>query len=75
MDLVSLCFNCLCPDHIATICSNVARCLRCRGEGHQAWSCKRPRLTDVAGPTLQQPKPIPSIFISPSDGDFILTAP
>jgi hypothetical protein len=41
IDLAGLCFNCLWPNHIVALCSNVACCLCCHCEGHQAHSCKR----------------------------------
>jgi hypothetical protein len=49
-DLVNLYFNCLRLDHITVMCPNVDRCLCCRGEGHQALSCKWPRSPDATGP-------------------------
>jgi hypothetical protein len=37
-------------DHVATVCPNLARYLRCCWEGHQAGACKRPRSSDSSGP-------------------------
>jgi hypothetical protein len=42
-DLVGFCFNCFSADHVTAECRNPPRYLRCRGEGHKARSCKRPR--------------------------------
>jgi hypothetical protein len=50
VDLVGLCFNCLSSDHIIYVSPNVARYLRCHGEGHQTRSCKRAWLSDSTVP-------------------------
>jgi hypothetical protein len=49
-NLVGHYFNYLCPNHVAADCRNLARCLRCHREGHQARACKRPRSPDPSGP-------------------------
>jgi hypothetical protein len=79
LDLVGLCFNCFSADHVAAECRNPPRYLRCRGEGHKARSCKRPRSPSegaAAGgravraprcspsrPTLRVPPPQPQVTI------------
>jgi hypothetical protein len=68
-------FNCLRPDHMAAECTNVARCLRCQREGHQAWSCKRPWSPDVAGPPRQQQRQSTVAILHPRRGDIVLGVP
>lgn len=46
--LVGLCFNCLASDRVAARCRLPSRCLFCKGTGHQAKDCKRPRSSDRA---------------------------
>jgi hypothetical protein len=74
-DLIGCCFNCLHPDHVAAEFTNASRCLRCRGEGHQARTCKRPHSPDSTGPPPRHQRPAPAIVINPTKGDKVLAAP
>jgi hypothetical protein len=69
-DLVSLWFNYLRPNHVAAVCPNVARCLRC----HQARACKRRRSADAATlpPPQCQPRLAYVIVINPGKGNVAL---
>jgi hypothetical protein len=50
VDLIGRCFNCLRKNHIAVVCPNAARCLRCHMEDHQAPHYKRPCTPDATSP-------------------------
>jgi hypothetical protein len=61
-------FNYLRPNHVAVVCPNAARCLRC----HQARACKRRRSADAASPPQRQPRLASVIVINPGKGNVAL---
>lgn len=63
-DLTGRCFNCLGEDHVAALCPNPTKFLRCGGEGHKARLC-RSRSSPSGGPTLSGGGPSVTVRLGP----------
>jgi hypothetical protein len=73
-DLVGRCFNCLCMDHVATVCTNAAHCLHYHTWYRSSSSCLQAS-PFVTGPLQRHQKQPLVVILNPRKGDITLALP